>query len=164
MTLSLFCSFVIMNSKWAFNPMAPQCKHSIINAKWRVWGWHSHSRNEDLWILWNSLTLEFDCRGQNTLHWGVLYIIEKLLKCRCRKWACINHLDICSTSYGKKKGPESNWQFDSRPLKVRNRPNPDVCRWIVRHTTRKFSRRDISLLQTSSQSKVWTKNYDLAKS
>jgi len=52
--------------------------------------------------------LEFDCRGQKTSHWGVLYIIEKLLKCRCRKWVRMGHLDICSTSYGKKKGRESN--------------------------------------------------------
>ncbi len=53
-------------------------------------------------------TLEFDYRGQNTLHWGVLYIIGKLSKCRCRKWACMSHLDSCSISYGKKKGQESN--------------------------------------------------------
>jgi hypothetical protein len=33
------------------------------------------------------------------------------------------HLDICNTSYDKKKGRESNWQFDSRPLKVGNRPD-----------------------------------------
>jgi hypothetical protein len=52
--------------------------------------------------------LEFDCRGQNTLHWGILYIIGKLSKRRCRKWARMSHLDICSTSYGKKKGRESN--------------------------------------------------------
>jgi hypothetical protein len=39
------------------------------------------------------------------------------------KWACIAHLDICNTSYGQKRGRESNWQFDSRPLKVGNRPN-----------------------------------------
>jgi len=45
----------------------------------------------------------------------------------------MSHLDICSTSYGKKKGRESNWQFDSRPLKVRNRPDPDVCKWSVTH-------------------------------
>jgi hypothetical protein len=38
-------------------------------------------------------------------------------------------LDICNTSYGKKKGRESNWQFDSRPLKVGNRLDPGVCRW-----------------------------------
>ncbi len=36
------------------------------------------------------------------------------------------HLDIYSPSYGQKKGRESNWQFDSRPLKVRNRPLPDL--------------------------------------
>jgi hypothetical protein len=40
----------------------------------------------------------------------------------------MSHLNICSPSYGQKKGRESNWQFDSRPLKVRNRPFPDVCR------------------------------------
>ncbi len=28
-------------------------------------------------------TLEFDCRGQNTSHQGVLYIIGKLSKRRC---------------------------------------------------------------------------------
>ncbi len=46
---------------------------------------------------------EFDCKGQNTSHWGVLYTIGKLSKCRCRKWAHMSHSEICSTSYGKKK-------------------------------------------------------------
>jgi hypothetical protein len=50
----------------------------------------------------------------------------KLLKRRCLKWARITHLDIWNTSYGQKKGRESNWQFDSRPLKVGNWPLPDV--------------------------------------
>jgi hypothetical protein len=68
-------------------------------------------------------SLERNCRGQNSLPWGVLYIIEKLLKCRCLKWAHMAHLDIWNTSYGQKKGRESNWQFDSRPLKVGIRPN-----------------------------------------
>jgi hypothetical protein len=45
----------------------------------------------------------------------------------------MSHLDICSTSYGRKKGRESNWQFDSWPLKVGNRPNPGVCRWSATH-------------------------------
>jgi len=74
---------------------------------------------------------ELDCRGQNTLHWGVLYTIEKVLKSRCPKWTRMSHLDICNPSYGQKKGRESNWQFDSRPLKVRNRPNSDVSRRSV---------------------------------
>jgi hypothetical protein len=54
-------------------------------------------------------TLQFDCRGQNTLPWGVHYIIEKLSKHRCRKWACMSHSKIYITSYGKKKGKELNW-------------------------------------------------------
>jgi hypothetical protein len=40
----------------------------------------------------------------------------------------MSHLDISSPSYGQKKGRESNLQFDSRPQKVGNRPDPDV-RW-----------------------------------
>jgi len=39
----------------------------------------------------------------------------------------MSHLDICNTSYGKKKGRESNWQFDSQPLKVGNRPDLGAC-------------------------------------
>jgi hypothetical protein len=98
-----------------------------------VWGWNSHFQIG----TWESPgipeTLKFDCRGQNTLHWGVLYIIRKLSKFKYRKWARMGHLDISSTSYGKKKGRESNWQFDSRPLKVGNRLDPDVCKSSVTH-------------------------------
>jgi hypothetical protein len=52
----------------------------------------------------------------------------KLFKRKCLKWARITHLDIWNTSYGQKKGWESNWQFDSRPLKVKNRPDFLACR------------------------------------
>jgi hypothetical protein len=70
--------------------------------------------------------LEFDSKAQNISHWGVLGVIGKVLKRRYRKWPCIGHLDTCSPSYGQKKGRESNWQFDSRPLKVGNRLLPDL--------------------------------------
>jgi hypothetical protein len=63
---------------------------------------------------------ELDCKGQTSLHLSVLGIIGKVLKCRCPKWPCMNHLDICNSSYGQKKGRESNWQVGNRPL-------PDVC-------------------------------------
>jgi len=72
--------------------------------------------------------------GQNTLLGGVLHTVGKVLKCRCRKWPRMNHSDIYSTSYGRKKGRESNWQFDSRPLKFRNQPDPGVCRWSATHS------------------------------
>jgi hypothetical protein len=70
--------------------------------------------------------LEFNSKAQNTSHWGVLGVIGKVLKRKYRKWPRIGHLDICSPSYGQKKGRESNWHFDSQPLKVRNRPLPDI--------------------------------------
>jgi hypothetical protein len=105
--------------------------------------------------------LEF--RGQKTLQWGVLYTIGKVLKCRCPKWPRMNHLDIYSPSYGQKKGRESNWQFDSRPLKVGNRPDPDVFR---RSATWRWKalKESSRLLQTSSQSKVWARSYGCPKS
>jgi hypothetical protein len=68
-------------------------------------------------------------QGSNSMACGVLYIIGKLLELRCLKWAHIAHLDIKNTSYGQKKGRESNYQFDSRPKKIKNRPYLLVCRW-----------------------------------
>jgi hypothetical protein len=78
-------------------------------------------------------TSELNCKGQNTSPSSVIYTVGKVLKCRCRKWPRMGHSDICSTSYARKKGRESNWQFDSRPLKVGNRPDPNVCRWSAKH-------------------------------
>ncbi len=69
---------------------------------------------------------EFDSKAQNTSHWNVFGVIGKVLKRRYREWPRIGHFDICSPSYGQKKGQESNWQFDSRPLKVRNQPLLDL--------------------------------------
>jgi len=45
-------------------------------------------------LPWTPETSEKDCRGQTSIYCGVLYIIEKLLKRRCLKWARIAHLDI----------------------------------------------------------------------
>jgi hypothetical protein len=81
----------------------------------RVWGWRLTLPSELLfWELESRLTLkplESNYRGQNTSHWGVFYVIGKLFKCRCLKWARMTYLDICNTNYGKKKNRESNW-FD----------------------------------------------------
>jgi hypothetical protein len=100
----------------------------------RVWGNEpSHSQMNShvgSWSpKWTPESSERNCRGQNPSPGQVLYIIGKLLKCRCLKWARIAHFNICSTSYGQKKGRESNWQFDSQPLKVGNPPDSLVCRW-----------------------------------
>jgi hypothetical protein len=82
--------------------------------------------------------LEFDCRDQNTSPWCVFHTVGKVMKCKCWKWPRMCHSDICNTSYGQKNGRESNWQFDSRPLKVGNRPDPSVCRWSATHPWKAF--------------------------
>ncbi len=69
---------------------------------------------------------ELDSKGKNTSHWGVLDVVGKVLKRRYRKCPRIGNSDIFSPSYGQKKGRESNWRFDSRPLKVGNRFLPDI--------------------------------------
>jgi len=51
---------------------------------------------------------EDDLRGQITSPWCIFYIKRKVLKRRCPKWPCMGHLDIYSSSYGQKKGRESN--------------------------------------------------------
>jgi hypothetical protein len=83
-------------------------------------------KSEDLESSGTPECSELDSKAQNTSYWGVLGVIGKVLKRRYRKWPRIGHLNICSPSYGQKKGRESNWQFDSRPLKVGNRPLPDL--------------------------------------
>jgi hypothetical protein len=70
----------------------------------RVWGWHSHSQNGDLGVLRNSRNFRVRLQGSKHLALKRYHVIGKLLKCRCQKWPHMSHLDICSTSYGKKEG------------------------------------------------------------
>jgi hypothetical protein len=85
-------------------------------------------------------TLELDKKGKNTSPLGVLYTIGKVLKCRCPKWPRMNHLDICSPSYGQKKKSGID-------------PIPTFAGG-VQHGVGKFSERATIFLQTSSQLEV----------
>jgi hypothetical protein len=98
-----------------------------------VWGRHSHSQNGTWESSGTPENSKLDCRDQTPRIEVIFIPWEKVSKCRCSKWPRMSHLDIYSTSYGRKKGRESNWQFDSRPLKVRNWPDPDVCKWSATH-------------------------------
>jgi len=80
---------------------------------------------------WTPETSKSYYRGQTLMSCGFPYIVGKILKRRCLKWARIAHSDIWNTSYGQKKGRESNYQFDSRPEKVRNWPDLLSCRGRV---------------------------------
>jgi len=103
-------------------PLLEECEDDIHTPRMGTW---ESSRTPKI--------SEFDCKGQNTSPWSVLHVIGKLLKCKCRKWTRMSHLDICNTSYGKKKGRESNCQFDFWPLKVKNQLDPGVCKWSETH-------------------------------
>jgi len=84
-----------------------------------------------LWEMefqWTPKTSKNNFRGQNSISCGIIYIIENLLERRCLKWARISHLDIWNTSYGQKKGRESNCQFDFWLEKIGNQPDLLVCR------------------------------------
>jgi len=66
--------------------------------------------------------------GVKSPHIGAFFIsMERSWSVDAQNGLAMGHLDLCSPSYGQKKGRESNCQFDSRPLKVRNRPLPDVA-------------------------------------
>ncbi len=93
----------------------------------QVWGWSpTLGKVGDLESSRTPECSELDSKAQNTSYWSVLGVIGKVLKRKYRKWPRIGHLDIYSPSYRQKKGRESNWQFDSRPLKVGNRPLPEI--------------------------------------
>ncbi len=111
---------------------------------------------------WTSKISKSDLRGQNSTACGIFYIIEKLLELRCLKWSLIVHLDIQNTSYGQKKGRESNWQFDSWPEKVGNWLDLFGCR--QRATYRgKLSMRATTLLEITLRSEVCLQSYGAPK-
>ncbi len=74
------------------------------------------------------------------MDWKVLYIIGNFLELKCLKWACMIHLNTLNTSYGQKKGRESNWQFDSRPLKVENCFDFLTGKWRARYRWKSFNK------------------------
>jgi hypothetical protein len=98
--------------------------HSQVNSHVRSWWEWSPKRTPK--------TSKSVLRGQNSMARCALYINDKLLKCRCLKWAQLAHLDIWNTSYGQKKARESNSResasFHSRPIKVGNQPEILGCR------------------------------------
>ncbi len=125
-------------SRWLEWPSPHYCTNSILDELiellmsqphfGQVWGWSpTFGKVGGLESSGTPECSELDNKAQNTSHWGVLSVIGKFLKRRYRKWPRIGNSDICSPSYGQKKGQESNWQFDSWPLKVGNRPFPDVA-------------------------------------
>jgi len=130
-----------------------KCRNPLLG---EVGGWNSHSQSWGLGVLRDSRVFRIRqhrpkhlALGCSWCHW----------KGRCAKWPRIGHLDICTPSYGQKEGRESNWQFDSRPLKVGNRPLPDIWigsatwRWKALKESYNFGS-DLALIRFSSR-EIW---------
>jgi hypothetical protein len=114
----------------------------------RVWGNEpSHPQGVPLWELesrWTSKSSKDDCRAQNSISWGVPYIIGKLLKRRCLKWVRITHLDIWNTSYDQKKSRESKLSIWFPTIKSQEL-TWFLCVQVVCDISLKISRRGIQL-------------------
>jgi hypothetical protein len=95
-------------------PLWGKCEvaiHTLENGTWESSGTPKNSK--------------LACKGQNTSHWGILYTVGKVSKCRCLKWPRMSHLEHLQHKLWLKEGR----QFDFRPLKVRNRHDLGV--WKV---------------------------------
>jgi hypothetical protein len=134
----------------------------------KVWGSEpSHSQSNSHFVRWSPgglPKLQRAIWGVKT-QWLVTFFIslEKILELRCLKWVRIAHLDIWNTSYGQKKGRESNYQFDSRTKKLGIDPIY-LSADNLRHTIGKILTRATTLLQTTPRSKVYSQSYGAPKS
>jgi hypothetical protein len=77
----LFCGFQngishiwgsLLENGFCYNPTLRECEDETHTPKMGTW-----ESTETPKIL------EFDCRGQNTSHWNIPYVIGKLSKHRC---------------------------------------------------------------------------------
>jgi len=73
----------------------------------QVWGWSpTLGKVGGLESSGTPECSELDSKAQNTLHWGVLGVIGKVLKRKYQKWPHIGHSNVCSPRYGQNKGRE----------------------------------------------------------
>jgi hypothetical protein len=89
-------------TKWCRDPTLAKCG-----------GEAQHLEKLGFRVLWDSQMFRARQQGEKHLALGCFDVVGNVLKLRYKKWHRIGHLDICSPSYGQKKGWESNWQFDS---------------------------------------------------
>jgi hypothetical protein len=112
---------------------SPGIKPHALESARKCWGIDPHTPKGiptlgvgvpvDFWMFKEQL------QGSNPNGLKIFYIIRKILKLKCLKWTRMTHLDIWNISYGQKKGQESNWQFDSWPLEIKNQLDLLTCRW-----------------------------------
>ncbi len=88
---------------------------------------------------------ELHCRGQNTLYWGVLYTIEKVLKCRCPKWPRMTIWTSAAQVMGKRRAGSQIGNLTLDHKKSGIQPNPTFSGG-ERHGIGKLSKKATRLL------------------
>jgi hypothetical protein len=120
-------------------------------------------KSENLESSGTLATSELDCKGQNTLPWGILYTLER-----------VQNVDVENGLAWAIRTSAAQVMVERKAESQINSLTPDhkksgidlipLCAGEVQHTVGKLLRRAISLLQTSFQSKVWIGSYELPKS
>jgi hypothetical protein len=96
----------IKNNKWSTLNYIPSTHHStsVATPLWAKCEDETHTpKRGNLESFGTPKNSKLDCRGQNNSHLGVFYVIGKVLKCRCPKWPCMNHLESEAQVMGKRK-------------------------------------------------------------
>jgi hypothetical protein len=100
----------------------------------RVWGWHLDSRNGDLGVLRDSQNLKVRLQGLKHFALGFFFIsLESYQSAYVENGLVLAIWTFVAQVMAKRKVESQNWQFDSRPLKVENWPDPGVCKWSATH-------------------------------
>jgi hypothetical protein len=102
---TIYSTFVKHNNRGLFLVIPIDCTIFVVTPPWSKCEEETHTpKSGNLESSGTPAISELDSKGQNTLPWGGLYTIGKVLKCRYPKWPRMSHLDICSPSYVQKKG------------------------------------------------------------
>jgi hypothetical protein len=89
--------------------------------------------------------------------------IGKFLTYKCLKWLHIVHLNLKCMNYNKKKGHESNWEFDSQPQFPLEQGSSDL--WLghaIHHWKDHFEGYEILPLHVQKKNLIW-KRYEHEK-
>jgi hypothetical protein len=118
--------------------------HAPGNAK--EWGNEpSHSQvnfHLESWSLeWTFKFSENDCKGQNSMEWGVPYIIGKLLELKCSKWAHIGHFKHKLWSKERPRVQLVVWLLTTKSLELTQFP----CMQVSCDILLKISRQGLQL-------------------
>jgi hypothetical protein len=131
------CFKILVHQKWFQNLQLKIMSQTLNNLNLihtlshpyfgQVWGWSPTLRKVGSWSPPGLPNVRSSTERGKTPRLGVFLVsLERSRSVNVQNGLALVIWTSAAPSYGQKKGRESNWQFDSRPLKVGSRPVPDV--------------------------------------